>query len=402
MVKKIFGFTRRFILRLIPAVVCLAALAAFMPYVPYETSAVGVSDVKSSELSFVINDIYVDGERFDNYSLERAVFASDDGRIFVPADEEFLYALGIRYREDKTGRVLAFRRVKPDKSLLREDRGQLVNDNFSAKLVLENSGSRDVMVLLCEQYSDLMGLKLRDESCRENYFIREWFASNIRLLEDLAVPGVDILDYAGEGLLVASDGSLWFGEELLGKLGVSVWYDQMTGVWISTDPEWNSTIIEDRDAAIAWKDTIARYIMKENHRLSYEDAIYYEYLYRHAATVYGLDELVVIAVAEEESDFNAKDEYKGAIGLMQTLEKYAGKYGYTREMLFDPHHSLHLGCMYLRDRFARFDDATMALTAYNQGIGTVQRGNYSLKYATKVLGHRDDLKKLLDEAGASI
>jgi hypothetical protein len=59
--------------------------------------------------------------------------------------------------------------------------------------------------------------------------------------------------------------------------------------------------------------------------------------------------------------------------------------------------------MYLRDRFHLYDnDAVFALTAYNQGVGTVQSGNYSLGYARKVLGYRDTLQKLLDEAGAKI
>ena len=46
-----------------------------------------------------MNDIYVDGERFDNYSLEKAVTVTDDGEVLIPVTTEFLYALGLIFNE---------------------------------------------------------------------------------------------------------------------------------------------------------------------------------------------------------------------------------------------------------------------------------------------------------------
>lgn len=402
MIKSIFRFIIRFILKLIPAAVCLAALVALLPLVPYETTNIGVKDSESFEMSFIMNDIYVDGERFDNYSLEKAVTVTDDGEVLIPVTTEFLYALGIRYREDPERHILAFRREEADRSRLRSDYGRLVNDYFFDKFSAESSDDPDLMIVSCEHFSDVMRVDLRSDKSRRDYFVKEWLAKNLDGFEDLAGPKIRILDYQGEGFLTGSDGTLWFSEKLLKLLGITVWNDKLTGVWISTDPDHHAMAAE-RAEAVAWKNTIAEWIMKNNRKLSYDEAVYYEYLFRHAATVYGLDELIVIGVARVESNFQADDYYDGALGLMQTLVKYAGNYGYTREMLLDPHHSLHLGCMYLRDRFHLYDnDAVFALTAYNQGVGTVQSGNYSLGYARKVLGYRDTLQNLLDEAGAKI
>lgn len=400
MIKNISKLIQRFVLKLIPMLVCIAALAALLPFVPYVTTNIGVSESKSHELGFIVNDIYVDGERFDNYSLKRAVTMTEGRELCIPVSPEFLYALGLRYREDREGHMLVFRREEPDLGMLRAGRGKLVNDldtGFGAK----SSGDPDIMVIICEHFSDVMRLDLRDDSSRRDYYIREWLAENIKGLESLAEPTLRILDYQNEGFLIGSDGEYWFSEELLNMLGITLWYDDLTGVWISTDPDRPAADYAS-DAARAWKDTIARWMMNNNRELSYEQAVYYEYLFRHAATLYGLDELTVIAVARVESNFQADDVYDGAVGIMQTLAKYAINYGYTREMLLDPHLSLHLGCMYLRDRFAVYPDPLLALTAYNQGVGKVQSGDYSLGYAKKVLGYRDALRRLLDEAGAAI
>ena len=401
MVKSILRAILRFILKLIPAVVCLLVLVALIPLIPYETTNIGVVDGDSYELSFILNDIYVDGERFDNYSLKRAVTMTQDGEVCIPVNSEFLYALGLRYRMDEQNHILCFRHEEPDRSLLEADYGKLVNDfnvNFSAK----SSEDPDLMLVSCEHFSDVMRLDLRNDEARRNYYVREWLADNVDGFDDLSEPGVQILDYQNEGFLLGTDGTYWFSEELLKELGISIWYDELTGVWISSDPDKHAMASERADA-VAWKNTIAEWIMKNNSRLSYDEAIYYEYLFRHAATIYGLDELIVIGVARVESNFQADDVYDGAVGLMQTLAKYAVNYGYTREMLFDPHYSLHLGCMYLRDRFHLYDnDPIFALTAYNQGVGTVQSGNYSLGYANKVMGYVETLKALLEDANASI
>jgi|GEM_PF-5986837 len=400
MVKSIFRFIIRFILKLIPAAVCLAILLALLPLVPYETTNVGVTDSEDYRLSYIMNDIYVDGERFDNYSLKRPVTVSEDGEVCIPVNSEFLRALGVRYREDPERHILMFRREEQDLSLLQADYGQLVTDLY-AEFSAASSEDPDLMLVSCEHFADVMRIDLRSDTSRRNYFATEWLAENIDGFEDLKGPEIEILDYQGEGFLIGSDGTYWFSEELLKLLGITIWNDELTGVWISTDPD-NHAMAAERAEVYAWKNTIAEWIIESNKKLSYDEAVYYEYLFRHAATIYGLDELIVIGVARIESNFQADDYYDGALGLMQTLVKYAVNYGYTREMLLDPHQSLHLGCMYLRDRFHLYSDPVFALTAYNQGVGTVQSGNYSLSYANKVLGYRDALQKLLDEAGAAI
>lgn len=386
-------------LKLIPALVCMAALALAIPFAPVHHTSVGLASEEESELYFIAKDIYIDGERFDNYSLERAVTRSAEGRIYLPATEEILKALGVGFDRDEEMKYHIFSSDEPDASLLEERRGRLVNNldmNFSGKL-----GDPDYMVLRCDNLDELTELNLREMSGYRNYVIGHFLADRFEKIEKPS-EDTDILSFTCAGILRGDDGMFYLPETLLEKLGVSIFEDELTGIWISSNPDVPAEETY-KPASAAWINAIADVMQSRNVNLTREEAIEYEYYFRHEATVHGVDELTLLAVAFRESNFRAESVGRGdAIGLMQPLAKYAVNYGYDREMLFIPHYNIQLGAMYLRDRYALYPDDIPALSAYNQGVGAVRGGSYSTSYARRVLTARAKIEAAIAEAGGEI
>ena len=99
------------------------------------------------------------------------------------------------------------------------------------------------------------------------------------------------------------------------------------------------------------------------------------------AGAYGLDPLLVAAIAKAESNYQTDAISRaGAVGLMQlmpeTADWTAGLYGdvFCPDALFDPLVNLQLGCRYFSLLSKRYEgNLTLALAAYNAGLGNVDR-----------------------------
>jgi len=96
-------------------------------------------------------------------------------------------------------------------------------------------------------------------------------------------------------------------------------------------------------------------------------------LFAANAKTYGLDEAWLRAIAHAESGFDADAvSSKGARGVMQLMPNVIADYGVE-----DPHapaESIRAGAQHLRSLLRRYKgDRTLALAAYNAGIGTVDR-----------------------------
>lgn len=101
-----------------------------------------------------------------------------------------------------------------------------------------------------------------------------------------------------------------------------------------------------------------------------------------AGRKYGLDPLLILAVAGAESNFNPMAvSPKGAMGLMQIMPETArwasaekGETHFYREQLFSPSYNVDIGAWYLGRLSKRFNnDTTLMLAAYNSGEGRVSR-----------------------------
>src|SRR5690606_25785500 len=95
--------------------------------------------------------------------------------------------------------------------------------------------------------------------------------------------------------------------------------------------------------------------------------------FKAAAKATGVEDAWLRAVAHAESGFDAEAiSPKGAQGVMQLMPETAAEYGVADP--FDAAQSIRAGARHLRNLLRRYrDDHTLALAAYNAGIGAVQR-----------------------------
>lgn len=112
-----------------------------------------------------------------------------------------------------------------------------------------------------------------------------------------------------------------------------------------------------------------------------EHAVYpreYRAIVEEQAAAYGLEESLVYAVIKAESGFDPKAESSvGALGLMQMMpetftwmQTRLGE-SYETEALLEPEVSIEFGCALLKLLLDQYKDLTVALCAYNAGMGNV-------------------------------
>lgn len=106
---------------------------------------------------------------------------------------------------------------------------------------------------------------------------------------------------------------------------------------------------------------------------------YEEYVYKYAEE-YGIDPLFVFAIIKAESNFDEKVvSSSGAVGLMQLMETTAEEIAEDLELeykkgetLYNPEMNIMLGVNYYSRLLKLYNnDSSLALAAYNAGIGNV-------------------------------
>lgn len=131
---------------------------------------------------------------------------------------------------------------------------------------------------------------------------------------------------------------------------------------------------------------LAAYIRSVNGNISANKAFGMASAFADAGEQYGVEPSVVMAIAHNESTFYTDavscEDFKG---LMQTGDGLARNAGYDPSQLFDYRVSINVGSRYLAIKMDEFGDTRLALTAYNQGSGSVHSGNYSTGYAELAL-----------------
>lgn len=149
-----------------------------------------------------------------------------------------------------------------------------------------------------------------------------------------------------------------------------------------------------------YQNGLSEYIRYVNHSVSEKEADSMVDSFIEYARHYDVDEKIVMAVAQTESAYCADAvscaDFKG---LMQTGDYLAESAGHTPSELFNPEVSIKVGASYIRDKIEEFGDIRLALTAYNQGSGSVHSGNYSTGYADLTMERAEAMEEFLRGRG---
>lgn len=137
---------------------------------------------------------------------------------------------------------------------------------------------------------------------------------------------------------------------------------------------------------LKYYEALAAFILTRNSGYSESSALETVKMIKENADRQGIDEKQIMALWWKESNFNSSSiSSHGALGAMQIMPGTGQRLGYTREQLLDPRYNVEGGTRYLAGLLKTFNgDMFLAVSAYNQGSGTVSRGGFSRGFATDV------------------
>ncbi len=325
-------------------------------------------DYSAAELrlgNFLYKDIYINGYQTNNWQLKYPFLKLDD-TIYAPASENVLNAFGLGLRFDDASHWVCFSpTVYPFKKSIKE----------------KNNAC------------NLKGLQLY---CGHSY----WFDEQ-EVPAGCALTAKESKEGEARMLYLSLDALQQYS-----GLSFSWYYDDISGLYISTEADRpaESYLCENNRKYIEGR---ARFMMSQNSKLSHGDALYYEYLFRHEASLNKyVTEDTLIAVCRVESNFKPTVGTK-ALGMMQIIPKYAKKSGYSEKMLLDPHYNIEYGCAELAKKYKDCGgNEKMALAAYNAGMGNVQKqiketGSYKTAYSDKCIKYRNMLESYIEKKNYS-
>ena len=129
------------------------------------------------------------------------------------------------------------------------------------------------------------------------------------------------------------------------------------------------------------------FVSKNEHALQETEAIepqaHIGNIIDRASKKYHVDPELIKAVVRVESNFDANSTSpKGAMGLMQLMPETAEELGVKN--CYDPVENIMAGTCYLKNLLDRYDgDVSLALAAYNWGMGNIERHPEKLPRETR-------------------
>ncbi len=346
---------------------------------------------------FFIKKIVINGETIDNNHLQFPFFLYKDTTYF-PLTPEMGEILGLKAEMDFESRTLKLLKTEP--SLINISDAWKKNEREDV-LTQVYSGAQ-VFAYEMEPQS-LKEIAKDDDSADDEADISRNEEGTINdeviKIPELSVREIDLAD-----LPVLTMGNIVYLplKAMTGEAGFDwdVYYDSYTGIYISTKEEvpaktfWN-------EAESKYNNGLVNYIRAYNGSYTVSRAQELIFMFKNAAKTYNIDEKILIAVAHKESTFNANSQGgSGSLGMMQVMPSTGERYGLGREQLLDAETSINFGAMYLSERIAAYGgDLTKGFSAYNQGSVAVNRGTYSTRYASRIIGAINGINSYLTSNG---
>lgn len=312
------------------------------------------ADTDSVQADYFLKDFTVNGENIVNYKLSDPVVMRN-GYIYVPMDETMGQVLGFTAALDDSGRTV------------------YITPAASQKV---DFGSRQVA-------NNLDNLTMTVRSDLSATVVTQANPNGTQLdLTNCPVLMKGSVIYIPVNMMVNS-----------GALGWSLYWNEYSGVTISTDSNVSAASIFDT-AKANYNAGLVSYIMKKNPYVgAYNAQLMVEY-FENYGEIYGVEKEILMAVAEGESTFytNIKNSL-GCYGMMQIKASTGAAYGFTKSQLLQPKYAIQMGSILLGREYSVFKgDSFKALSAYNRGEYAVKRGRYSRGYYNKVTKKYNKIK----------
>jgi hypothetical protein len=373
-----------------------AALLAAVLILSAAAPVFAASEEKS--LNYLFKDIYVDGRHINNYQLSDPVCIVA-GSAYIPLNAEFLSLLGLEKLAG--GGVIQFRKTEAVPYSAPADLCFNVNHFDDRRGVPIYEGAEFFLV---EEFAEPTYFSAKNRQARQMLHYGQQLAGlyqnrgaseagNISAeearsveplseelpLKKLALSSADFFDCGG--VLYVRLTAL----TSLPELPYSAYFDSIGGLSISTDASVSAQYLFSNNNR-SYIEGRAAYMRNAQPALTENDSLILEYLFRHEATVHGISQDLLMAVSRTESTYDLSLlERRSPIGLMQLMPRTVEGKGWTIEDVRDKHGNIQFGAEYISYLIDLYrGNETKALSAYNQGTGTVKSGNYSTAYAAKV------------------
>lgn len=312
------------------------------------------------EGTFFYRDLSLNGVKVSNYNLKSPIFIYNNA-TYVPLGREFAIPAGIETTVDWNTRTLII--LKKEVATTQIGSVHEVNNGGNLKLTL----LPDMKVVVRTQDGGEEQLNI------------------------------------GDAPVILANGSIYLPIKGFKDNRILQWdyhYDSDLGIAISTKPGVKA-ISYYSEAEARYNKGLVNYMKMNNKALSDSVAQKMVFAFKRASRTYGINEVMLIAIAKRESNFHPEVVAKGgAVGLMQIMPNTGARFGVTSAQLKDPETSINIAASMLANGIKVYNgDTIKSLSAYAYGSGNVSRGNYSTVHANNVIKVQGGINQYLSNNG---
>lgn len=316
--------------------------------------------VQEAHGAFFYRELVVNGVRVSNYNLQSPLFIYNN-TTYLPVSQEFSALTGVEATADWNTRTLTL--VKKEATATQAGQAYEVNSGSSLKPIVVPD----------------MKVEVKAHSGAE-----------------------EVLNM-GTLPVLSANGAIYLPLQVFKESKVLAWdyhYDSNFGLAISTKAQVKAASYYNEVEA-RYNRGLVTYMKTHNKALNEQDAQKMVFAFKRASRNYGINELMLIAIAKRESNFHPEVVSSGgAVGLMQIMPKTAANFGVTTWQLKEPEISINIAASMLANGLKSYNgDTIKSLSAYAYGSGRVNRGNYSTVHATNVLKLQGGINQYLSNNG---